>query len=99
MLGELIDKTRLVPAKQILIRLRVPDKFAQVSFNGQSVSSVGATREYATPTLEAGRPSRYTTTVTWSQGDQPKTMEQTVDIARGETRTIDFTAAPKDSRK
>jgi uncharacterized protein (TIGR03000 family) len=71
----------------------VPDEFAEVSFNGQSVSSVGVTRDYVTPPLQAGETHRCTITVAWGQGDQQTTMQKTVEVARGQTRAVDFTAA------
>jgi hypothetical protein len=44
----------VAPPDAGLIQLRIPDKFAQVYFNGQEVSSVGATRAYITPESQAG---------------------------------------------
>jgi hypothetical protein len=40
---------RVPPADAAVIRLRVPDQFAAISFNGQSVSSIGTRRTYVTP--------------------------------------------------
>jgi uncharacterized protein (TIGR03000 family) len=85
----------VAPADAGFIRLQVPDKLAEVTFNGESVSSIGTTREYVTPVLQAGQTYRYTITATWGRGDQQTTMERTIDIARGETRTVDFTVVPK----
>jgi uncharacterized protein (TIGR03000 family) len=85
----------VAPSDAGVIQLRVPDKFAQVSFDGQSTSSIGTTREYITPILQAGKTYHYTITATWDQGDQQKTMQRTVDIGRGQIRTVDFTAVPK----
>jgi uncharacterized protein (TIGR03000 family) len=82
-----------------LIRLQVPDEFAKVSFNGETTSSVGTTREYVTPPLQAGKTYRYEITVSWGQGDQQATKQRTVEIARGQTRAVDFSPVPNGSAK
>jgi uncharacterized protein (TIGR03000 family) len=85
----------VAPPDAGFIQLQVPDEFAEVTFDGHSVSSVGTTREYVTPPLKAGKTYHYTIKGTWGQGDQQKTVERQIDIARGQVRTVDFTAAPK----
>jgi uncharacterized protein (TIGR03000 family) len=75
----------VAPADAGFIRLLVPDRFADVTFNGQSVSNVCKTRDYLTPALQPGQTYRYTITVAWGQGDQQKTVQRTIDIARGQT--------------
>jgi uncharacterized protein (TIGR03000 family) len=84
----------VAPPDAGLIRLRVPDQFAEVLFNGQRISSVGTKRDYVTPPLHAGKTYRYTISVAWGQGDQQTTREQTIDIARGLTRAVDFSTDP-----
>jgi uncharacterized protein (TIGR03000 family) len=73
-----------------LIRLRVSDKFAQVFFNGQEVSSVGTTRAYVTPELQAGT-HKYAVKVSWRQ----ITREKTIEVARGRVSDVDFTVDPE----
>jgi uncharacterized protein (TIGR03000 family) len=87
----------IAPPDAGLIQLQVPDQFAEVTFNGQSVSSVGSTREYVTPPLQTGKTYHYTIAVTRGQGDRQKTMQRTVDIAAGQIRALDFTAVAKGS--
>jgi uncharacterized protein (TIGR03000 family) len=77
-----------------LIQLRVPDKFAQVFFNGQEVSSVGATRAYVTPELQAGT-YQYTVKATWGQ----TTREKTIEVVRGRVSEVDFTVDPEDKAR
>jgi uncharacterized protein (TIGR03000 family) len=89
----------VAPPDAGLIRLRLPDKFAEVSFNGQSISSVGRTRAYVTPQLLAGQTYRYLIVATWGQEGQQTTKEQTVEVARGQISAVDFTAAPDGSAK
>lgn len=73
-----------------LIQLRVPDKFAQVFFNGQEVSSLGTTRAYVTPELQAGT-YRYTVKATWGH----TTREKTITVVRGRVSEVDFTVDPE----
>ena len=79
----------MAPPDAGLIQLRIPDKFAQVYFNGQEVSSVGTTRAYVTPELQAGT-YHYTVRASWGQTTQEKTIEAT----QGRVSEVDFTAAP-----
>jgi uncharacterized protein (TIGR03000 family) len=88
--------TAVAPADAGLIRLRVPDKFAEVTFNGQAVSSVGTAREYLTPALQVGQMYQYTITAAWGRGDQQTTRHQTIDITRGQIRTVDFSDVRSD---
>jgi uncharacterized protein (TIGR03000 family) len=82
---------KVAPADAAVIRLRVPRRFAAVSFNGQSVSSIGTTRTYVTPKLEGGKSSSYEIKVTWSTGNGQKTMEKVVAARPGQISTADFT--------
>jgi uncharacterized protein (TIGR03000 family) len=87
----------VAPADAGLIQLRIPDKFAEVTFNGQAVSSVGTTRDYVTPPLQVGQTYHYTIAAAWGRGDQQTARQQTIDIARGQTRSVDFSAVPNGS--
>jgi uncharacterized protein (TIGR03000 family) len=80
----------VAPPDAGLIRLRVPDKFAQVFFNGEEISSIGTTRAYVTPELQAGI-YQYTVKVSWGQTSREKTIE----MARGRVSDLDFTMDPE----
>jgi len=80
----------VAPPDAGLIQLRVPDKFAQVFFNGQEVSSVGTTRAYITPGLQAGT-YQYTVKATWGH----TTREKTIEVTRGQVSEVDFTVEPE----
>jgi uncharacterized protein (TIGR03000 family) len=82
----------VAPADAGHIRLLVPDRFATVSFDGRIVSSVGAARDYGTPRLEQGHTYHYMVQVSWGRGDHQMTQERAVDIARGQSVTVDFTS-------
>jgi uncharacterized protein (TIGR03000 family) len=81
----------VAPANAAGIRLYLPDESATVSFNGQTVSSIGTTRTYVTPNLEAGKSLRYEIKVTWGSGDQQTSMEKVVEARAGQIATADFT--------
>jgi uncharacterized protein (TIGR03000 family) len=89
----------VAPPDAGLIRLQVPDQFAVVSFDGQQTSSVGTTRTYVTPLLEAGKTYHYKVTASWGQAGQQVTQEKTVDVARGQISTVDFTAGMEEGRQ
>jgi uncharacterized protein (TIGR03000 family) len=83
----------VAPANAAVIRLHVPDKFAVVSFNGQHVSSIGTTRSYVTPDLQAGKSGRYEIRATWGTGNQHRSMERVVEASAGQISTVDFNRA------
>jgi uncharacterized protein (TIGR03000 family) len=80
----------VAPPDAALIQLQVPEKFAQVFFNGQEVFSIGTTRAYVTPELQAGT-YQYTVKATWGQ----TTREKTIEVARGRVSELDFTVDPE----
>jgi uncharacterized protein (TIGR03000 family) len=82
---------RVAPANAAVIRLRVPQQFATVSFNGQSVSSIGTTRTYVTPNVEAGSSWSYEIKATWGTGNRQTTREKVVEARAGQISTADFT--------
>jgi uncharacterized protein (TIGR03000 family) len=81
----------VAPPNAGVIQLHIPDQFAVESFNGQLVSSVGTTRTYVTPYLEAGQSGRYEIKATWGTGDQQVSKEKVVEIRAGQVRKADFT--------
>jgi uncharacterized protein (TIGR03000 family) len=82
---------KVAPANAAVIRLRILDRFAAVSFNGQNVSSIGTTRTYVTPNLEAGRNSTYEIKATWMAGNRQRSMEKVIEVKVGQISTADFT--------
>jgi uncharacterized protein (TIGR03000 family) len=81
----------VAPPDAGVIQLQIPDQFGVVTFNGQPVSSVGTTRTYVTPYLEAGRTERYEIRATWNVGNQQGSREQVVEVRAGHVSTADFT--------
>jgi uncharacterized protein (TIGR03000 family) len=82
---------RVAPADAAVIRLRVPDQFATVFFNGQSVSSIGTKRTFVSPNGEPGKSWTYEIRATWTAGNRQMTREKVVEARAGQISTADFT--------
>jgi uncharacterized protein (TIGR03000 family) len=80
---------RVPPATAAAIRLRVPDAFAEVQFDGVDTSSVGRTRYYVTPDLPTDQPYQYAVTVRWQRGGAWTTVKRTLEVRRGTISTLD----------
>jgi uncharacterized protein (TIGR03000 family) len=89
---------RVAPADAGVIRLRLPDRFADVSFGGHAVSSIGTSRTFVTPRLSPGQKERYEISVTWLHGNQRATREEAVELRPGEITTLDLRRQPDSSR-
>jgi uncharacterized protein (TIGR03000 family) len=76
------------PANAGVIRLHLPDQFADVTFNDQAVSSIGTTRTYVTPDLEPGERARYDIKVSWLRGNQRASRETVVEVRPGQINTV-----------
>jgi uncharacterized protein (TIGR03000 family) len=83
---------KALPANAGGIQIRVPDRFAQVEFNGVKVSSVGTSRNYVTPDLPEGKPVSYTVTATFKRDGRSVTQEQQVNVGPGKTTIVDFSS-------
>jgi uncharacterized protein (TIGR03000 family) len=81
----------VAPRDAGLIQLRLPYQFAEVSFDGQKVSSAGTTRTFMTPQLQQGENYRYLITVTWVQEGRLTTKEKTIAVRAGTVSSADFT--------
>jgi uncharacterized protein (TIGR03000 family) len=78
------------PPHRGLIRLRLPVTWADVSIDGQKIDVMGKTRTYVTPELPRGR--TYVVAATWKHNGRTHRVEDTVTVAAGQTRTLDFTS-------
>jgi uncharacterized protein (TIGR03000 family) len=81
----------VAPADAAVIRLRVPDQFATVSFNGQSVSSIGTKRTFVSPNGGPGKNWTYEIRATWTAGNRQMTREKVVEVRAGQISTADLT--------
>jgi uncharacterized protein (TIGR03000 family) len=77
------------PPGTALLRVRVPDTWATVSFNGQDSVTSGTQRTFVTPRLPSGGNS-YTVSASWARGGQPVRQQQVVNVLPGQTSVIDF---------
>ena len=82
---------RTPPPDAGVIQVRVPDQFATILFDGEKTSSVGTTRYYVTPELQAGRNNAYSITATWKKDGEQVTKERQIKVAPGHTCVVDFT--------
>jgi uncharacterized protein (TIGR03000 family) len=87
------------PADAAVIRLDIPDRFGQVSFDQVKTSGIGTTRYYVTPSLPGGKPLTYVVTASFRRDGQAVSEERTVKVSPGTTGVVDFrkpeTAAAK----
>jgi len=81
---------RAPPPNAAVIRVYVPNEFATVLFDGVKSSSVGTTRYYVTPDLEAGKKYNYDISATVTRNGQPITEDRHVTVVAGQTTVVDF---------
>jgi uncharacterized protein (TIGR03000 family) len=79
------------PPGTALIRLRVPDEWAKVQFDGETTSTMGLRRTFVTPDLTPGKTYRYVMTVTWTRNGKPMRAERVIRVRAGQISTVDLT--------
>jgi uncharacterized protein (TIGR03000 family) len=82
---------RTPPPDAGVIQVRLPERYATVLFNGEKTSSIGLTRYYVTPDLQAGRSNTYSITAAWKKDGEEVTKERQIKVAPGHTCVVDFT--------
>jgi len=88
-----VPTTAVLPQAQgnnAVVVVKVPLAVANVTFNGNTTKTTGRTRVFTTPSLEPGKVYSYTVTANWSEGGLPRTAMRTVQVAAGQTVTVDF---------
>jgi uncharacterized protein (TIGR03000 family) len=78
------------PPGTALIRLRVPEEWAKVQFDGETTSTMGLRRYFVTPTLEDGKTYSYVMTVSWKKNGQTVRDQRVVKLRAGEIKEIDL---------
>jgi uncharacterized protein (TIGR03000 family) len=73
------------------IQLLLPDRFADVWFNGQKTSSTGTERYYVTPELSE-ESHQYDVKVRWRRDGRTKTEERSITVHPGKTTVVSFTS-------
>ncbi|HEX5270001.1 MAG TPA: TIGR03000 domain-containing protein [Gemmataceae bacterium] len=81
---------RVAPPDAAVIRLYIPDRFGEVSFDGVKSSSIGTTRYYVTPDLEKEKNWQYEVKARFKKDGQTVTEERTVKVSPGKTVQVDF---------
>jgi uncharacterized protein (TIGR03000 family) len=79
------------PPHRAIIRVRLPETWAEVLFDGQKVDSVGRERTYVTPELSDAR--TFEVTATWKNKGRTRLLQEEVTVRAGQVRTLDFTSA------
>jgi hypothetical protein len=73
-----------------VLRIRLPDTFGSVAFNGVPVRGVGSSRDYVTTALPGA--STFTVSATWKRlGGAPVSETRQVEARAGKVTEVDFT--------
>jgi uncharacterized protein (TIGR03000 family) len=78
------------PPRRAIVRLRLPDVWADVGFDGQKVDSMGRSRTFVTPELSGTR--KFEVTATWKHKGRTVWVMEQVTVKAGQIRTLDFTS-------
>jgi uncharacterized protein (TIGR03000 family) len=78
------------PPHRAVIRVRLPQSQADVSFDGKKVDTFGKSRTYVTPELTGSR--AFEVTATWTQNGRTSSAREQVTVSAGQVRTLDFTS-------
>jgi uncharacterized protein (TIGR03000 family) len=76
------------------IEVIVPDPTATLWFDGRQTSQSGTTRYFDSPDLQPGKTFYYTVRASWTQGGQPQTAEQVIEVRAGSQLVVDFRQTP-----
>jgi uncharacterized protein (TIGR03000 family) len=78
------------PPHRAIIRLRLPQTWADVFIDGRKIDVVGRLRTYVTPELPRAR--TFEVAATWKRNGRTHRMEDKVTLEAGQVRTLDFTS-------
>jgi uncharacterized protein (TIGR03000 family) len=78
------------PPGTAIIRVRVPDTWGEVAFNGHDSITSGKLRTFVTPRLTS-QGTRYTVSASFAQQGQVIDRQQQVRVVPGQIVTLDFT--------
>jgi uncharacterized protein (TIGR03000 family) len=90
MVPEPTGPIQVPPADAALIRLYVPDPYAEIWFNDARTYSTGSTRYYVSPDLASSKPYYYEVTARWTHDGQAVTEDRRVSVSPGATAVVDF---------
>jgi uncharacterized protein (TIGR03000 family) len=78
------------PPRRAIVNVRLPRTWADVSFDGQKVDTMGRSRTYVTPELSGSR--TFEVTATWKHNGRTSRVQEQVTVKAGQVRTLDFTS-------
>ncbi len=78
------------PPHRAIIRVRLPQTWADVFFDGRKIDRVGRTRTYVTPELPRAR--SFEVEAVWKHAGRTTRAKKTVQVEEGQVRTVDFTS-------
>jgi uncharacterized protein (TIGR03000 family) len=80
-----------VSGNNAAIHVRVPFAVAEVTFNGQKITTTGIHRIFTTPELTPGKTYTYVVTANWTDGGLPWSETRTVQVQAGQVASVDLT--------
>jgi len=85
---EVSGPLEIPPPRRAVIRLRLPQTWADVSIDGRKVDCFGQNRTYVTPELT--EPRTFEVDATWRHNGRTVRVQDTVTVDAGQIRTLDF---------
>jgi len=82
--------TRVPSARAASVKVLVPDREAQVTFQGQRTATKGIERTYKTPPLAPGAQYYYDVSATWKEKGKEITRTRTIRVSPGGSVVLDF---------
>ena len=76
------------PPRRAVVNVRLPRTWADVSFDGQKVDTMGRSRTYVTPELSGSR--TFEVAATWKHNGRTTRLQEQVTVSAGQVRTVDF---------
>jgi len=85
---EVSGPLEIPPPRRAVIRLRLPQTWADVSIDGRKVDCFGQNRTYVTPELTEAR--TFDVEANWRHNGRTVRVEDKVTVEAGQIRTLDF---------
>jgi uncharacterized protein (TIGR03000 family) len=79
-----------VASNQVALNIRVPSS-ADVTVNGEKLTTTGTTRTFTSSALTGGQTYEYKVKATWTEDGKQMSKEKTVSAMPGQRTTVDLT--------
>jgi uncharacterized protein (TIGR03000 family) len=79
-----------VASNQVALNIRVPSS-AEVTVNGEKLTTTGTTRAFTSSALTSGQTYEYKVKATWTEDGKQMSKEKTVSAMPGQRTTVDLT--------